>query len=71
MNECAAALLELWKMNGDAAMGGAWTPEFCNSWRTCGDPGPGFANSVGYVDCWEKWADAIPSGYVHISYHAQ
>lgn len=30
---------QLWKMNGDAAMGGAWTPEFCNSWRTCGDPG--------------------------------
>jgi len=57
-----ATLSELWKMNGDAAMGGAWTPEFCNSWRTCGDPGPGFANSVGYVDCWEKWADEIPSG---------
>ena len=53
---------QLWGMHGNAAMGGAWTSEFCNSWRTCGDPGPGFASSVGYVDCWEKWADAIPSG---------
>ena len=91
---------QLWGMHGNAAMGGAWTAEFCNSWRTCeplsfyvcvrvrvrvrvrarvcgswrsceslslclfvgGDPGPGFGSSVGYVDCWERWADAIPSG---------
>jgi alpha-galactosidase len=53
---------QLWKMKGDVANGGAWTPEVCNSWRTCGDPGPGFTSAVGYVDCWERWADAIPSG---------
>ena len=26
---------QLWGMHGNAAMGGAWTREFCNSWRTC------------------------------------
>ena len=53
---------QLWKANGDAAMGGDWTGEFCNSWRTCGDPTPGFGSAMAYVDCAEQWADVAASG---------
>lgn len=53
---------QLWGLRKDAAMGGEWVGEFCNSWRTCGDPGPGFGSAVSYCDCAEQWASAIPSG---------
>ena len=53
---------QLWSSRGDASMGGKWVAEFCNSWRTCGDPSPGFGNAMGYVDCAEQWADVVESG---------
>lgn len=53
---------QLWGLKQDPSMGGDWTGEFCNSWRTCGDPQPGFDSALGYIDCAEKWADYIPSG---------
>ena len=53
---------QLWGSRNDAAMGGAWVAEFCNSWRTCGDPSPGFDNAMSYVDCAEQWANVVPSG---------
>ena len=53
---------QFWGLEGDAAMGGRWVSEFCNSWRTAGDPQPGFENALGYVDGTENYADLVPSG---------
>jgi alpha-galactosidase len=53
---------QFWHMQEDPAMGGRWVSEVCNSWRTAGDPQPGFSQALGYVRGTEKYADLVPSG---------
>jgi hypothetical protein len=53
---------QFWGLEKDPSMGGHWVSEFCNSWRTAGDPQPGFANAMGYVGTTERYADDVPSG---------
>jgi len=53
---------QFWGLGGDAAMGGRWVSEVCNSWRVAGDPQPGFANGLSYVDELLEFVDIVPSG---------
>ena len=53
---------QFWGLEKDAAMGGRWVSESCNSWRTAGDPQPGFRQALGYIGSTEKYADDVPSG---------
>ena len=53
---------QFWGLEKDAAMGGRWVSESCNSWRVAGDPQPGFGQALGYVGSTEKYADDVPSG---------
>lgn len=53
---------QFWGLERDAAMGGRWVSETCNSWRVAGDPQPGFSLALGYVSSTETYADDVPSG---------